>query len=83
MRLEQEGFNPGRNRYFKCFYEINLVPGPDNVWAVRAKWGKLGTDSPRTEIKASGSFEECAKVYYRLLNKRIKNGYTKVEENTE
>lgn len=66
------------------FYEIDVIPGPEingvEIFAVIAKWGKIGTRSPRTEPKKTGSFKECYIVMETLIKKRLKNGYVKIKE---
>lgn len=67
------------------FYEIDLIPGPTNsqgrdTYAVRAKWGKIGTPRPRSEIKAHGSWDVCFKEMERLIKKREKRGYKKISD---
>lgn len=86
MRLEAEGINPRNGILNHKYYDVSVIAGPDDVWAVIARWGKL---PPRwipdkemvehREIKATGDFETCSKEYNRLINKRLKNFYTKVE----
>ena len=73
-----------KSGHFK-FYEIDLIPGPPNsqgrdTYAVRAKWGKIGTEKPRSEIKAVGLFDKCFKEMERLIIRRSKKGYEKVTE---
>jgi predicted DNA-binding WGR domain protein len=69
--------------HFK-FYEIDLIPGPTvdgiDTYAVRASWGKIGTRSPRSEIKAVGAFEKCFKRMEKLIKRREQRGYEKVSE---
>jgi predicted DNA-binding WGR domain protein len=70
--------------HFK-FYEIDLIPGPPDsqgrdTYAVRAKWGKIGTLSPRSEMKAVGPFDRCFKKMERLIKRREQRGYEKVTD---
>ncbi len=70
--------------HFK-FYEIDLIPGPPNdqgkdTYAVRAKWGKIGTSKPRSEIKAVGPFERCFKRMEKLIRRRQQRGYEKITD---
>ena len=67
------------------FYEIDLIPGPPDsqgkdTYAVRAKWGKIGTNSPRSEIKAVGPFERCYKRMEKLIRRREQRGYEKITD---
>jgi len=67
------------------FYEIDLIPGPDDsqgreTFAVRAKWGKIGTPRPRSEIKAAGDWNTCFKEMQRLIKRREQRGYQKVSD---
>ena len=73
-----------RSNTHNKFYEIDVIPGPEingvETFAVRAKWGKIGTKSPRTEWKQTGSFKACYDIMERLIRKRLKNGYVKIKE---
>jgi predicted DNA-binding WGR domain protein len=67
------------------FYEIDLIPGPTDsqgrdTYAVRAKWGKIGTEKPRSEIKKVGLFDECFREMERLINRRVRKQYEKITE---
>ncbi len=70
--------------HFK-FYQIDLIPGPPDsrgkdTYAVRASWGKIGTQNPRSEMKAVGPFERCFKKMEKLIKRREQRGYEKVSD---
>jgi hypothetical protein len=79
MRYEQKGFNPKLNRHFRAFYELHMIPGPDNNWALFVKRGKINSKNYIIEEVMTGTFKECNKKYEKLRKLRLKRGYEVVK----
>ncbi len=61
------------------YYEVNMLETPtEGEWIVLAESGPIGGSARRYE-KGRGNFEYCSRIYTKIVKKRIKNGYTKVE----
>ncbi len=74
MRLENT--DPGHYKFF----ELNMLESPDDAkWVVLARWGTIGTRTARKAVRGKGSFEECHAIFNKILKKRYKHGYKKVE----
>lgn len=78
MRYENQQGN--HNKYF----EIDIQPGPDNIFRIYTSWGRINWTLGDTALKQhkvvfEGNIEGCMKKMAQITKKRIRNGYTQVE----
>lgn len=72
--------NPERNekRYYHLGWGVSLL----YPWAVFRYWGRIG-GAQRQMITSCNSAEEAEKAAARLLERRLKNGYTLIKTEEE
>jgi hypothetical protein len=75
-------FENRKKGHFK-WYQVDLIPGPEETGAVIARWGKLDSSSYRQQQKYAGPWEEAVEIFNDICKKRYKHGYKKVDKKME
>lgn len=60
------------------WYEIDVMPGPNDTFRVLTSWGKIGFEQVRHKIIYEGKLEGAMKAYEKKRKDRVRHGYDEI-----